>query len=1437
MKTDAGTTITRTYPQNVYIHKMQYAAGFGSSIGTTTYFYAWQAGKKCTINSKSSKIYISYTSPFYIANDYFNQFQIYKTGHGWHHHAEINLIGAKPTANTISHYRSYVYPPVENEESIEQIVESNYGNNGESTGFVTIDKYDGFGQLVEKDYEGEDDWIIYNVTYTELGLPENKEVPHYRNESTLSVTYQYDAIGRPVVITNTDGTTLTYHYNLENTTITNQNGIDKTLTSDIFGNIVKVHEFNKGETYVTSYSYDAMTNLVEIIPDPAERSLTQPVDPIINGEFDGTTTGWSFDGPSFATVTDTSAHEGSYCAYINYNRENAIVNGTRITQTIQVPDVPGTLKLEFYERTYLHYWAGQCGIKFDDSWIFNVNYGTPGRRYTTTNWAKQSIDISDYKGQTVDLSIIWHDPSAQYYMMGDHVGWIRVDDIQIVQEVSDGAYANSPVDPTYDSFDYNVAMRDPDIDNRTYEYDLNGNLVNQTDAIGVSTQLTYDDFNNTTAVNYYFGDANVSLMHNLEYNDTLSKNTTITNQSGVNTTLTDDVLNNNLKDHEFDENETHVTSYSKDAVNSPVEVMPESTEYRLMQLNGDPIINGEFDGTTTGWSFEGPSFATVTDTSAYEGSYCAYINYNRENAIVNGTRIKQTIQVPDVPGNLTLEFYERTYLHNWAGQCGIKFDDNWVFNVNYGTPGRRYTTTNWAKQSINISEYKGQTVDLSIIWHDSSAQYYSYGDHVGWIRVDDIQIVQEIFNTANTNNSIYFTYDSLGRKVAMSDPDMGNWSYEYDLNGNLINQTDARGVSTRLSYDNLNRVTAIDYPSDADVSFMYDLEYNGTLSRVMKGGISSNYDYDQRYRVESETVMFGDLGYTTSYEYDSMDRVTRITYPDAASVNLTYNAQTLLESVEGVIDNIDYNARAQITTKELSNGVVTTYTYDSEKLLLDRIYTESLQDLNYEFDNVGNILEIQDNVLNSVKTYGYDDLDRLTSASMSVNSVPAYQRDFTYDQYGCIHQVDENGVTISSYEYNLTPFHAPDTYNGNTLDYDSNGNLVEDEDFIYVYNDANQLSEVRYSGNSSLVEKYWYDANGKRVKKQNADGQFSYYVNQFYEIDNGTATSYFFRDDERIAKQTAGDMEWYLSDHLGSTTLLVNESGLEVERTEYFPYGQVHSGGLEKYGFTGQENDIDTGLMYYGARYYSPEYRIFVQPDTMLPDPYNPQALNRYAYVLNNPVRYTDPSGHVPLDTIADGLFLLYDGGKYLLDQSDENKRNLEWSAASAIVPYVPGRYTKSLLKYVSPSDLSKIGKYAPDALKYLGYSDEFAYAVKRGDTIHAATNARDKTIWLAEGSVEQNWGWSHIIDSRDLGTAKNQFAEFFGSQYNDMEKCKGLIMETVEKGTYINKPGSSEAFIMKVSDDHYLKVAFNEHGSINTAIPLDGSRAEKEITKYGGKK
>ncbi len=88
--------------------------------------------------------------------------------------------------------------------------------------------------------------------------------------------------------------------------------------------------------------------------------------------------------------------------------------------------------------------------------------------------------------------------------------------------------------------------------------------------------------------------------------------------------------------------------------------------------------------------------------------------------------------------------------------------------------------------------------------------------------------------------------------------------------------------------------------------------------------------------------------------------------------------------------------------------------------------------------------------------------------------------------------------------------------------------------------------------------------------------------------------------------------------------------GAVVSRQRYHPYGTVRyvSGSMPTdFGFTGQRRD-DTGLMFYNARYYDAALGRFVSADTIVPEPDNPHALNRYSYVLGNPLKYTDPSGH-----------------------------------------------------------------------------------------------------------------------------------------------------------------------------------------------------------------
>jgi RHS repeat-associated protein len=103
-----------------------------------------------------------------------------------------------------------------------------------------------------------------------------------------------------------------------------------------------------------------------------------------------------------------------------------------------------------------------------------------------------------------------------------------------------------------------------------------------------------------------------------------------------------------------------------------------------------------------------------------------------------------------------------------------------------------------------------------------------------------------------------------------------------------------------------------------------------------------------------------------------------------------------------------------------------------------------------------------------------------------------------------------------------------------------------------------------------------------------------------------------------------------LQDHLGSTTGTVNTGGTAASTISYFSFGAVRfsTGALPTdKKFTGQRLD-NTGLYYYGARYYDPVIGRFISPDTVVQSPSNPQTLNRYSYCLNNPLIYTDPTGH-----------------------------------------------------------------------------------------------------------------------------------------------------------------------------------------------------------------
>jgi len=208
------------------------------------------------------------------------------------------------------------------------------------------------------------------------------------------------------------------------------------------------------------------------------------------------------------------------------------------------------------------------------------------------------------------------------------------------------------------------------------------------------------------------------------------------------------------------------------------------------------------------------------------------------------------------------------------------------------------------------------------------------------------------------------------------------------------------------------------------------------------------------------------------------------------------------------------------------------------------------------------------------------------------------------------------------------------------LTYDANGNLVSGDGVFRVYNSLNQLWQV-YNGSDTggtLLQEYTFHPTEERVliKKEYSSGVLkdtTYYVSkEFVRTVNSSGTydfTYVYHEGQLIAEKDAdGNKKYYHPDHLGSTSLMTDSSGNLLENTFYTPYGVVLGGGSGRYQYEGKEFDSLTGQYDFHFRGYKSEWGKFVQPDSLLPNVYDPQQLNRYAFERNNPWKNTDETGH-----------------------------------------------------------------------------------------------------------------------------------------------------------------------------------------------------------------
>ncbi len=426
----------------------------------------------------------------------------------------------------------------------------------------------------------------------------------------------------------------------------------------------------------------------------------------------------------------------------------------------------------------------------------------------------------------------------------------------------------------------------------------------------------------------------------------------------------------------------------------------------------------------------------------------------------------------------------------------------------------------------------------------------------------------------------------------------------------------------------------------------------------------TDVNYDLRGRVTSTARFIDGMTYTVRQTYDSLNRVATVTYPEPSSpevVTNTYDFAGNLKTVQGLksgvttnyVTNIQYDAFGQRTQITFGNGTQTTYTYDPNAFRLQQLATTgpsgTLQNLSYTYDAVGNVNTIADGVNAAYnESFGYDDLHRLTGATGAYSALR-----YAYDQIGnmtCNSQLGPCTATSPNYAYppsgatSVRP-HAVNQAGPYTYTYDANGNMTGGAGRTLSYDVNNRPTSITAGGQTAT---FAYDYTGERVKKAVAGGTTTTYVGALYEC-SASCTKYIFAGSTRVALKAGTSVLYFHGNHLGSTHVVTDGAGAKVEEIHYYPYGATYSdtgavGVTRKY--TGQEFDPESGLYYYGARYYDPVLGRFISADGIGVRLGNPQSFNRYSYVLNNPLRYTDPTGHVECEGVW-GCITAYAGAAW----------------------------------------------------------------------------------------------------------------------------------------------------------------------------------------------
>ena len=481
--------------------------------------------------------------------------------------------------------------------------------------------------------------------------------------------------------------------------------------------------------------------------------------------------------------------------------------------------------------------------------------------------------------------------------------------------------------------------------------------------------------------------------------------------------------------------------------------------------------------------------------------------------------------------------------------------------------------------------------------------------------------------------------------------------FGYDENGNLNFRRTNDGETTDYIYDDVDRLTGIEYSNGETVALTYnsfdqitqledatgttEYQYIDPFHKLLSVHLPNGHSIIHlQSKIGRRTKTSTDTSTGESYTYDQEGRIHRV-FTDFGVTTYNYNPNT-----------------GQLSSRRLANGITIEYDYYAQTGELYSIYQykpngEQIASYSYSYYPNGRISQVVEGLGDTTKIvdYEYDDLFRLKSVTTQKIGVinETREEEYQYDPNGnrTRRTLHLNGEVQEDNIYHYCGINEIRSINkpGEVFFYDDLGNIVTrinaETKTQYTWGVESRLLKVQIYDNRNeeahlKTVAFTYNGLGQRVKRTLtlADGteEVTEYVNdtspvyQPYDIHKGDQSTHFFRESSAYIED--GQTRFMLSG-IGGVARVVDANCQEIVTLEYDSFGNVISGDSSKtyQGYRGEDYDEDIGLIFLRNRFYDPKLGRFLSIDAHPGFLTQPQTLNPYLYVHNDPINYIDPTG------------------------------------------------------------------------------------------------------------------------------------------------------------------------------------------------------------------